>query len=82
MINTQNTAPGIPCPTESCGHNIKVSLQDLLFQKVVKCPHCLVELTMNREASKETISAMAELHNALESAEAAKTFTGNSVRHP
>ncbi|WP_372622597.1 hypothetical protein, partial [Alteromonas stellipolaris] len=63
-------------------HNIKVSLQDLLFQKIVKCPHCLVELTMNREASKETISAMAELHNALESAEAAKTFAGNPVRHP
>lgn len=79
MNNTPNTAPGIPCPTATCNNNIKVSLQELLFQKVVKCPHCLIELTMNREESKETISAMAELNNALENAETAKTFTGKPV---
>ncbi|MGI2111648.1 hypothetical protein ACRN9C_20040 [Shewanella frigidimarina] len=76
MINTQNVAPGIPCPITTCGHNIKVTIQDLLFQKVIKCPHCLVELTMNREESKDTISAMADLNHALENAETTKNFSG------
>lgn len=76
MLNNPQNTPGIQCPNEACGHKISVTLQDLLFQKTIKCPHCLLELTMDREKSKETIDAMDKLHTAIKNAETAKKFEG------
>tara|TARA_R110001592_G_scaffold362974_1_gene679104 strand:- start:8108 stop:8350 length:243 start_codon:yes stop_codon:yes gene_type:complete len=79
MINTQNVAPGIPCPIQSCGNKIKVTIQDLLYNKVIKCPHCLVEFTMSDEALKDTKSAMADLNHVSENAEKTKGSSEKST---
>lgn len=76
MLNNAQNTPGIICPNKACGHKITVTLQDLLFQKSLKCPHCLLELTMDREKSKETILAMDKLNAAIKNAETAKNFEG------
>jgi len=72
-------APGIQCPNTTCNNKISVSLQDLLYQVNIQCPHCLLELTMDREKSKETIGAMDKLNTALKNAETANTFEGRSA---
>jgi DNA-directed RNA polymerase subunit RPC12/RpoP len=76
MLNNQQNSPGIRCPNPGCGNIISVSLQDLLFQKNIQCPHCLLILTMDREKSKDTIEAMATLNTAIQNAETAKKFDG------
>lgn len=53
MIN-QNS-PGLKCPR--CDNTFPVSLQDLLSSRSLQCPHCLLELTLDREESKDTLNA-------------------------
>lgn len=77
MINNQENTPGLQCP--KCNNKISISLNDLLFQKDIQCPHCLLKLTMDREKSKETINAMDKLNTAHKNAETAKTFKGRPL---
>lgn len=80
MQYNNGNAPGITCPNDSCREKFSVSLQDLLFSPSIQCPHCLCLLTMNREKSRDTITAMDKLYTAIKNAETAKKYEGNKTR--
>lgn len=50
--------PGMKCP--QCGNFIPTSISELLTSTGLKCPHCRLVLTINREESKR---AMEILHD-------------------
>ncbi|MBE7176793.1 MAG: hypothetical protein INR69_10330 [Mucilaginibacter polytrichastri] len=52
--------PGLECP--ACGEHIVITIDMLLTQRVVYCTFCFLELGIDREKSKESLSALSKLH--------------------
>lgn len=74
MLSELDNKPGITCPNRECNQKFSVSLQDFLYQISLKCPHCLLELTLDRDKSRETIKAASDLEAAIRNAEKSKKF--------
>lgn len=55
--------PKLPCP--QCGKVISLSLSDLLHMQGITCPHCLLQLTMDRNASGSAIEHMQHFYVAM-----------------
>lgn len=73
MFSNQQTRPsGLPCP--ECGFFIETSLEDLLYKRSLTCPSCLLELTMDRDASQESIEWLQKLNHATQEIKKVQTF--------
>lgn len=73
MMNPNQAAPhqqGMPCP--ECKAHIPMSIKQLLTEQVFKCPNCGLQIYLDKEQSKESMNALAQLNQALEDVEAAK----------
>lgn len=55
MNNTQQ-APGFKCPV--CGHPIHTSITELLTQASLRCPHCFLQLNIDKNESKRAFEIM------------------------
>lgn len=62
--------PGMACP--QCGFFIDITIEDLLYKGSIICPGCTLELTMNRDSSRESLQALQDLHTAIKNVEALK----------
>ena len=74
MLNNSQNQPGIVCPNTQCGGKIRISLQDLLYQNLITCPYCLLQLTLDREKSREIINAAANSEAVFKNGEESKKF--------
>ncbi len=59
---TDNNQPAIMCPNQTCNQKFRVSLQDFLYKKSIQCPYCLLELTLDRDQSCESIKATQQIN--------------------
>lgn len=54
---------GMDCPV--CKQFIPVSIQQLLFEGSISCPHCGLSLTINRTQSKQALDALQKVQDAV-----------------
>ena len=59
---TDNNQPAITCPNQACNQKFRVSLQDFLYKKSIQCPYCLLELTLDRDQSCESIKVTGQIN--------------------
>lgn len=65
----KNQVPGIPCP--NCGDfRIKLTIEDLLYAREIKCAVCGLILNINRSECKELMGLVQDLHIAAKNVEA------------
>ncbi len=65
MTNPEKTAeriPGIDCPR--CGKFIQISISELLTVHSIRCPHCLLQLIINRKESGNALEALRKVEEA------------------
>jgi transcription elongation factor Elf1 len=55
-MNNQQQAPGFKCPV--CGHPIHTSITELLSQASIRCPHCFLQLNIDKNESKRAFEIM------------------------
>lgn len=62
-MNQQNQRePGIPCPR--CGGFIRTTAAELLASAYLRCPHCFLQLMIDRGRSKKALQALAKIEEA------------------
>lgn len=71
MDNQQKT-PGLNCP--KCGHFIPTTISELLTAQGLLCPHCHLQLTINRNESKKAMEILKNVDEAQKKMEKASTF--------
>lgn len=49
-------ASGMPCP--QCGQFIPVSMQQIIMEPYIICPHCSLQLNINHGESRQAIEAL------------------------
>lgn len=54
--------PGMNCP--NCGHFIETTIQQLLTAQALICPHCRLELRINRQESQRAMEILKDVDNA------------------
>ena len=64
--------PGLDCP--KCGHFIETSISELLTAKGLVCPHCRLQLTINKQESKRALEILSDVDNAAKNLEKASKF--------
>jgi hypothetical protein len=64
--------PGLECP--NCKQLIKISIQSLLSGLPIPCPHCGLELSVDKNKSKETLEILSEVQIAIDKIEQAKQY--------
>jgi DNA-directed RNA polymerase subunit RPC12/RpoP len=55
-MNNAQQAPGFKCPV--CGHTIHTSITELLTQRSLRCPHCFLQLDIDKNESKKAFEIM------------------------
>jgi transcription elongation factor Elf1 len=55
-MNNQQQAPGFKCPV--CGHPIHTSIKELLSQASIRCPHCFLQLNIDKNESKRAFEIL------------------------
>ena len=55
-MNHTQQAPGFKCPV--CGHTIHTSITELLTQRSLRCPHCFLQLNIDKNESKRAFEIM------------------------
>lgn len=72
-MNTRATNPaeakGMACPV--CGHAFFPDIPQLLYQGLIQCPNCRLELRVNRQESKDALVHLEKLHEAHQQVQAA-----------
>ncbi|MDO4196395.1 MAG: hypothetical protein Q4D33_09615 [Prevotellaceae bacterium] len=71
MNNTQKE-PGMNCP--QCGNFIRTSIVELLSATGLKCHHCGLVLTINRNESKRAMDLLREVNDAKNNLDRASKF--------
>ncbi|MBQ1408799.1 MAG: hypothetical protein IIY87_03470 [Bacteroidales bacterium] len=71
----QQQTPGLKCP--QCGQFIPTTIAELLSAPALVCPHCKLELSINRSESKQAMDILKEVDNASKNLEKASTFNGS-----
>lgn len=64
--------PGIDCPR--CGKFIQISIAELLAAHNIRCPHCQLQLTINRSQSESALQALRKVEEARLNVEKARNF--------
>ena len=64
--------PGLKCP--QCGQFIPTTISELLSAPALVCPYCGLELSINRNESKQAMDILKEVDNATKNLEKASTF--------
>ncbi len=73
--NQQNQRePGMPCPR--CGGFIRTTAAELLVSAYLRCPHCLLQLTIDRNQSKKALQALQKVEEARLKVEKSSRFNG------
>ncbi len=54
-MDTAKTS-GMSCP--QCGGYIPLSLEELLTGRSITCPHCDLQLTINRKATRQVLDKL------------------------
>lgn len=74
MFNNQpnQQQPGMKCP--QCGHFIPTTITELLTARALRCPHCRLELTINRAESKQAMDILKNVDNAQKNLQQASKF--------
>jgi uncharacterized paraquat-inducible protein A len=66
--------PGLKCP--QCGQFIPTTINELLSAQALKCPYCGLELTINRNESRQAMEILKEVDTAAKNLEKASKFNG------
>lgn len=73
MMNRPNQqVPGMECP--QCGRFIPTTIAELLTAGYLRCPHCLLQLNINREKSATALKALAKVDEAQQRVERTSKF--------
>ena len=72
MTSTQKE-PGLNCP--QCGQFIRTTIQELLTAQRLKCPHCHLTLTINRNESKRAMEILKDVNEAQQNLNKASNFS-------
>lgn len=72
QTETANREPGLGCPR--CGTFIRTSITQLLTIRSLRCPHCLLELKLDRQASTEALGILQKVQAAQERVQNASKF--------
>jgi len=70
----QQQTPGLKCP--QCGQFIPTTISELLSAQSLHCPYCGLELTINRQESKQAMEILKEVDTASKNLEKASKFNG------
>ncbi len=71
--NAQDTrTPGMACPR--CGAFIPTSIAELLTSPYLRCPHCLLQLNIDRQQSARALKALAKVEEARHKVEKSSKF--------
>ena len=62
MQNNNQKQPGLTCP--KCGHFIPTTITELLSARALCCPHCRLEVTINRHESKRAMEILQKVDDA------------------
>ena len=66
--------PGLKCP--QCGHFITTTISELLSAQALRCPFCGLELTINRNESRQAMELLKEVDAAAKNLEKASKYNG------
>lgn len=72
--NKDQRTPGMVCPR--CGKFIPTSIAELLTAAYLRCPHCLLQLNIDRQQSARALSALAKVETARKRVEKSSRFNG------
>lgn len=72
MLNNNQKQPGLNCP--QCGHFIPTTITELLSARALRCPHCRLELTINRQESKRAMEILQKVDDAQKNLDNASKF--------
>lgn len=75
MTNSPKPAertPGIDCP--QCGKFIQITIAELLTAHSVRCPHCRLQLVIDRKQSGNALEALQKVEEARKQVDKAKKF--------
>lgn len=61
-MNSTQQAPGFKCPV--CGHQIHTTIVELLTQPSLRCPHCYLQLDIDKNESKRAFEIMENVQSA------------------
>lgn len=70
----QQQSSGFNCPV--CNGFIPVSIQRLLATEKFVCPHCSLEIRLNKERSQEALNALQKVQKAEQNVRKASVFNG------
>lgn len=71
--NVQETrVPGMACPR--CGKFIPTTVAELLTSAYLRCPHCLLQLNIDRQQSARALKALAKVEDARHRVEKSSRF--------
>lgn len=62
MLPSNQKSPGLNCP--QCGHFIPTTITELLSARSLRCPHCRLELTINRRESQRAMEILQKVDDA------------------
>lgn len=76
MMNNRHTQqmPGMTCP--QCGEFIPTTITELLTSGHLRCPYCLLVLTIDRGKSATALKALAKVEAAQKRVEKTSKFNG------
>ena len=72
MLNNNQKQPGLNCP--QCGTFIPTTIAELLSARSLRCPHCRLELTINRKESKRAMEILQKVDDAHKNLDNASKF--------
>lgn len=72
--NLPPRSPGISCPR--CGKFIPITIAELLTAACLLCPHCHLQLHIDRQQSARALSALAKVERARQCVEKSRKFNG------
>lgn len=70
----EQRTPGMVCPR--CGKFIPTTVGELLTSTYLRCPHCLLQLNIDRQQSAKALNALAKVENARQRVEKNSKFNG------
>lgn len=65
---------GMHCPI--CRGFMPVSIHDLIYKNGIECPHCGLQLTINKMQSKRALDALKKIEQACDRVDETRTFRG------
>lgn len=72
QVQQNDREPGLGCPR--CGTFIPTTITQLLTIRSLRCPRCLLELRLDRQASDEALDILKRVNTAQEKVQKASRF--------